>query len=341
MCFLELRQRCATLQAIVRSDDSAGIPLSMVKYASSLTLESVIDVEGTVVLADVSGAWCTQKDIEVSIDRLFTVSAAVPQLPLQLDDASRSEAMEKEMGKVNQDTALDNRVVDVRTMANQAIFKLQSGVCQLFREFLIGEGFTEIHTPKLISAASEGGANVFKLQVKCALFLHCLETLSLLACTFFSVSKYAHSGFSPILPSLPPVTTTAITAQYFGKDAFLAQSPQLYKQMCMNADFDRVFEIAPVFRAEDSVRTPSSWFPPLPPPPPSSSPTPPPPPPPPPPQSSPPTLMPLPLSLPHARTRAHTHTHTHTCARTRAHTHTRARAHTHTHTHTHRTRIAT
>jgi len=40
---------------------------------------------------------------------------------------------------------------------------------------------------------------------------------------------------------------------YFGKEAFLAQSPQLYKQMAINSDFDRVFEIGPVFRAEESL----------------------------------------------------------------------------------------
>lgn len=39
---------------------------------------------------------------------------------------------------------------------------------------------------------------------------------------------------------------------YFGEKAYLAQSPQLYKQMAINSDFDRVFEIGPVFRAEQS-----------------------------------------------------------------------------------------
>lgn len=73
----------------------------------------------------------------------------------------------------------------------------------MFREFLDGRNFTEIHTPKIIPAASEGGANVFKVS-------------------------------------------------YFKGDAFLAQSPQLYKQMCICADFERVYEIAPVFRAENS-----------------------------------------------------------------------------------------
>lgn len=64
-------------------------------------------------------------------------------------------------------------------------------------------GFTEIHTPKMIAGASEGGADVFKFD-------------------------------------------------YFGSEACLAQSPQLYKQMALCGDLDRVFEIGPVFRAEKS-----------------------------------------------------------------------------------------
>lgn len=39
---------------------------------------------------------------------------------------------------------------------------------------------------------------------------------------------------------------------YFGKPACLAQSPQFYKQMAILADFEKVFEIGPVFRAENS-----------------------------------------------------------------------------------------
>jgi nondiscriminating aspartyl-tRNA synthetase len=45
---------------------------------------------------------------------------------------------------------------------------------------------------------------------------------------------------------------TLFSVDYFGTPAFLAQSPQLYKQMLMGADFERVFEIAPAFRAEPS-----------------------------------------------------------------------------------------
>jgi len=81
--------------------------------------------------------------------------------------------------------------------------KRLSKICQFFREFLIKNNFQEIHTPKLIGTASEGGANVFEVK-------------------------------------------------YFEGKAYLAQSPQLYKQMAVVSGMPRVFEIGPVFRAEQS-----------------------------------------------------------------------------------------
>ena len=126
---------------------------------------------------------------------VWVVSASEPQLPLQIDDAARKvdegEGDDALRVRVNQDTRLDNRILDLRTPANQAIFRLEGGVCQLFREALTARGFVEIHTPKIISAASEGGANVFEVS-------------------------------------------------YFKGKAYLAQSPQLYKQMAIAGDFGKV-----------------------------------------------------------------------------------------------------
>lgn len=41
---------------------------------------------------------------------------------------------------------------------------MQSGVGNLFREYLNSQGFTEIHTPKLQGAATESGASVFRVS---------------------------------------------------------------------------------------------------------------------------------------------------------------------------------
>ena len=65
---------------------------------------------------------------------------------------------------VGQDLRLDNRWIDLRTPANHAIFRLQSRVCQYYRQFFLDRDFIEIHTPKLTPGVSEGGAAVFRLK---------------------------------------------------------------------------------------------------------------------------------------------------------------------------------
>lgn len=74
------------------------------------------------------------------------------------------ESKDGKMAVVGQDVRLNNRIIDLRVPTNQAIFRLQSGVCRIYREFMLKNDFVEIHTPKLIGGASEGGSNVFQLK---------------------------------------------------------------------------------------------------------------------------------------------------------------------------------
>jgi len=99
------------------------------------------------------------------------------------------------------DTILDHRALSIRNPKIQAIFKVQAALSHSFADYLIQQGFVEIHTPKIVSWGTEGGSELFQLN-------------------------------------------------YFGKQAFLAQSPQFYKQMMVGSGLERVFEIGPVFRAE-------------------------------------------------------------------------------------------
>merc|ERR1711962_382851 len=202
-CFIVLRQQAASVQCLIYV--SENVSKQMVKFAAHISKESIIDVEAVVTKVEEKIESCSQQDVELHVKQVCVVSASDPQLPLQIEDAGRRVADDEEgnFARVNQDTRLDNRILDLRTPTNQAIFRLQAGVCALFRETLAKSGFVEIHTPKIISAASEGGANVFKVS-------------------------------------------------YFKGSAYLAQSPQLYKQMAIAADFDRVFTVGGVFRAEDS-----------------------------------------------------------------------------------------
>lgn len=58
---------------------------------------------------------------------------------------------------------------------------------------------------------------------------------------------------SPKLIPTGPRPQELFDLNYFGRTAWLAQSPQFYKQMAMAAGLDRVFEIGPVFRAEPAL----------------------------------------------------------------------------------------
>lgn len=104
---------------------------------------------------------------------------------------------------VNLDTRLDYRFLDMRNEKNILVRKVESCLVEGMREYLYSKDFTEIHTPKLIGAASESGSEVFEVK-------------------------------------------------YFDRNAYLAQSPQFYKQMAMAAGLSKVFEVAPAFRAENS-----------------------------------------------------------------------------------------
>ncbi|CAH2008967.1 unnamed protein product [Acanthoscelides obtectus] len=165
-CFIVLRQREYTVQVLVNVSET--VSKSMVKFASNISKESIIDVEAKVAQVPSNIAACTQQDVELLASQIWIVSQSSPQLPLQIEDASRPEKAEDDGDslniRVNQDTRLDNRILDLRTPTNQAIYRLEAGVCRLFRDSLTKKGFVEIHTPKIISAASEGGANVFTVS---------------------------------------------------------------------------------------------------------------------------------------------------------------------------------
>ncbi len=96
---------------------------------------------------------------------------------------------------------LDHRVLSLRNPRVRAAFTVQSEILEGFRQFLRGEGFTEVQTPKIVATGTEGGAELFPVR-------------------------------------------------YFEKPAYLAQSPQFYKQMLVGSGFERVYEIGHVFRAE-------------------------------------------------------------------------------------------
>lgn len=152
----------------------------------NLKEESAVEVTGVIALEERA-----PQGFELRLTGIQVLSEPAETMPIAINKWKMNTSLE---------TRLSLRPVSLRNVRERAKFKIQEGIVRGFREFLSSQGFTEVHTPKIVSRGAEGGANVFKLN-------------------------------------------------YFNKKAELGQSPQFYKQMMVGV-FDRVFEVAPVFRAE-------------------------------------------------------------------------------------------
>ncbi|WP_184891103.1 amino acid--tRNA ligase-related protein, partial [Candidatus Cardinium hertigii] len=209
LLFVILRDGIHTLQAIaIKPKEGCSTSLSIEDYhiLRKIENESFIEIMGQVCAAKTAVLACSQQSIELEIMGYTILSRSVLDLPITLKEASLTEEKRHAhpfLPSIQYCKRLDNRVLDLRTNLSQAIFRINDGMLFYLQKYLRKQGFLEIKTSKLIGSASEGGANLFKLD-------------------------------------------------YFGQTACLAQSPQLYKQMAIMGDFKRVFEIGPVFRAENS-----------------------------------------------------------------------------------------
>ncbi len=180
LAFAVIRDITGSVQVIATDDDN----LQLLK---NIPRQSAVIVSGLVQKSKAKDF-----SVEVKVEELILLSRAVHPLPI--DPTGRVESAI--------DKRLDSRALDLRNPKIAAIFRVRSMALHIIRKTLSSRGFIEVHTPKIIGSASEGGSNLF--------------------------------GFP-----------------YFKKKAYLAQSPQLYKEQLILA-LDRVFEIGPYFRAENS-----------------------------------------------------------------------------------------
>lgn len=195
--FIDLRDRSGTAQIVFTPSTGSGQALSagsVYDSAQKLRQEWVVKIIGKVNRRPkgMENPKLPTGNFEVLTSELQILSPA-KELPFDLDS------------RVSLETFLDFQPLTLRTEKNRNLFKIQAEIVFAFREFLRNRGFTEIQVPKIVAQATEGGANVFKLD-------------------------------------------------YFGSAAYLAQSPQFYKQAMVGV-FERVFTVGPAYRAEEHSTT--------------------------------------------------------------------------------------
>ncbi|MFA5304013.1 MAG: aspartate--tRNA(Asn) ligase [Candidatus Nanoarchaeia archaeon] len=188
VAFLIVRDVTGKIQCVIKSDDSKNFEL-----AKKINKESIVSIIGKINVSKQA-----MNGMELMVEKIEVLSESDAQLPIPVvEKGDVITALNKRF---------DYRMLDLRKEKNILMFKVATSFEKGLREYWNSNGYIEIHTPKIIGAASESGSEVFMLP-------------------------------------------------YFGKEAFLAQSPQFYKQMALCSGFEKVFEIGTVFRAENSHTT--------------------------------------------------------------------------------------
>lgn len=184
--FLIIRDSTGKIQVTIEKNEANK---NLNEIVSNLSVESTVQITGTLVVNEK----VKLNGMELIPSEIRATSRCLEELPLNYKDSNSAKI----------DTRLNYRFLDLRSEKNILMFKVQTALINAMRNYVVNNNFVEIHTPKIISTASESGSEVFELK-------------------------------------------------YFDRKAYLAQSPQFYKQMAMCSGFEKVFEIAPAFRAEKS-----------------------------------------------------------------------------------------
>jgi nondiscriminating aspartyl-tRNA synthetase len=193
LIFLDIRDRDGIIQVVVNPMVSEEAH----KVAGELRPEFVVEISGNV-----------NKRPENAINKEI-VSGTIEIEALEIKILAKAETLPFDMGEaklnVELPTLLDHRSLTLRHPSVAEIFKVQEEVAKSFRNVAEKLGCVEVFVPTISTSATEGGAEVFKVD-------------------------------------------------YYGHNAFLTQSPQLYKQIMVGV-FERVYTFSHAYRAEPSVTT--------------------------------------------------------------------------------------
>lgn len=193
LIFLDVYDRSGVIQIVVNpkiSDESY-------KISDGIKPQYVVEVVGKV-----------NKRPEGSINKnLLTGEVEIEAEKVNIIAKAETLPFDMDVKELNLElpTLLDYRSLTLRHPKQKAIFKVQEAIIEASRQVATKLGCAEVFVPTIVASATEGGAEVFKVD-------------------------------------------------YFDYYAYLAQSPQLYKQMLVPV-FERVYTVSHAYRAEPSVTT--------------------------------------------------------------------------------------
>ncbi|CAN5414079.1 aspartate--tRNA(Asn) ligase [soil metagenome] len=142
--FITLRDRSGLAQTLIVDSE--------LEKLRGLQTGTVLALTGTVVADERAPGGAELHDVTVEV-----IVPVTDESPIEIDKPLGHDSD-------NLETLFDNRVIGLRNMQEQTIFKVQAKVLETARQYFIANQFTEMNTPKILAEATEGGAEVFKLD---------------------------------------------------------------------------------------------------------------------------------------------------------------------------------
>jgi len=145
LTFINVRDRAGLIQVLIEDKDE-------VEKLRGLQIGTVLEVTGESYEEPRAPGGAELHD-----PKLTVLVPVTDEPPIEIDKpiSHKSEHL---------DTLFEHRVLNVRNLQEQKIFKIRASQTRYIREFLTGQDFVEIDTPKILPGATEGGAEVFKLD---------------------------------------------------------------------------------------------------------------------------------------------------------------------------------
>jgi len=145
LTFINVRDRQGLIQVVIQDKDE-------VEKLRGLQIGTVLGVDGKVVKEDRAPGGAELHDAKLAV-----MVPVTDEPPIEIDKPLSHKPD-------NLDTLFEHRVLGLRNLQERAVFEIQATICGAIRDYFDGNGFTEIHSPKLLAEATEGGAEVFKLD---------------------------------------------------------------------------------------------------------------------------------------------------------------------------------
>ena len=237
LAFLVLRQGLASIQAVVAASDT--LSRQMVKFCGGIPAESMVLVYGLVKRPMEPVKSTSISYLEIHVSKLYVIAEAEIPLPLQIEDAERPLPAEGE-GEQQQQQQQDKSGAPAGQSNDSASGDAAAAAAAAASRPLVTLN-TRLNN-RVLDLRGKHNQAIFAIK----------DGVCILFAEYLRDRKFIGVQTPKLLGAASEGGSNVFAVKYFNSNAYLAQSPQLYKQMLVASRFERVFEIGPIFRAENS-----------------------------------------------------------------------------------------